>query len=221
MDDDGGGFSLRRESTVDQIANELIAMILRGEYRPGQAIKESPLATSLGVSRNTVREAVRVLEQSGLVRYEMHHGGVVSELSSYEVRELYDVRLLLEPAGIARAALPSGLEPLRRAMRGLEEAAASGEIDAIVALDLDFHTAIAALAGNGRVDQIFARLTNELRFYVTVLQLTDRDQDRADLVVAEHRAILSALEAGDRELATRLLIEHIESNAARATEILS
>jgi DNA-binding GntR family transcriptional regulator len=217
---EAAGFSLRRESTVDQIANELIAMILRGEYRPGQAIKESPLAASLGVSRNTVREAVRVLEQSGLVRYEMHHGGVVCEPSPDEVRELYDVRLLLEPAGIARAALPDGLGPLRHAMRGLEEAAESEQVETIVARDLDFHRAIAALAGNGRVDKIFARLTNELRFYVTVLQLTDREQDRPKLVVAEHRAILSALEAGDRDLATELLVEHIETNAVRVIEIL-
>jgi DNA-binding GntR family transcriptional regulator len=215
------GFALRRESTVDQIADQLVAMILRGQYEPGQAIREGPLATSLGVSRNTVREAVRVLEHSGLVRYEMNHGGVVCEPSLEDVRELYELRLIVEPAGLARLALPEGLEPLRSAMAALEEAAASGDIDAIVACDLDFHRAIAAAAGNRRVDQIFARLANELRFYVTVLQLTDREQQRPDLVVAEHRRILDALEAGRRARAAELLLQHIEGNAARLTRILA
>src|SRR5258707_10330814 len=77
---------INRVSVADQVATLLRQRILEGEFRPGTQLQELPLASSLGVSRNTMREAIRILSLEGLLRRSLHRGAAVSQLSLRDVR---------------------------------------------------------------------------------------------------------------------------------------
>lgn len=71
------GLVARRTTTAQQIADGLSQRILAGAFRPGERLRESAIAAELGIARNTVREAVRLLEHGGLVRFEVNRGAVI------------------------------------------------------------------------------------------------------------------------------------------------
>src|SRR5687767_1494613 len=83
---------IERISTVEQIANVLRRNILEGSLRPGRAVREGLVASELGVSRNSVREAVRMLIPEGLLQHHMHRGVIVTELGPDDVAEIYEIR---------------------------------------------------------------------------------------------------------------------------------
>src|SRR6202158_4976239 len=110
---------ITRVSVADQVAALLRQRILDGEFRPGAQLLELPLASSLGVSRNTMREAVRILSQEGLLRRNLHRGVAVCQLSLRDVREIYQLRRMLElPAVLAARNADPGL---------LQEISSAGE----------------------------------------------------------------------------------------------
>src|SRR5229473_6582660 len=91
-----------RVSVADQVATVLRQRILDGELRPGTSLQEVPLASALGVSRNTMREAMRILSLEGLLKRNLHRGVTVSQLSVRDVQEIYQLRRMLEiPAVLA------------------------------------------------------------------------------------------------------------------------
>ena len=109
---------ITRVSVADQVAALLRQRILEGEFRPGTQLQELPLASSLGVSRNTMREAIRILSLEGLLRRSLHRGAAVSQLSLRDVQEIYQLRRMLElPAVLAaRSPDPGLLEEIRSAV---------------------------------------------------------------------------------------------------------
>lgn len=210
---------IQRTSTAQQVASGLSDMIMGGSFAAGDRLRESAIATSLGVARNTVREAVRILEQGGLVRYEMHRGAVVIEPSVDEVNDLYEARLKLEVSAVRDAPPSRQVEGVRAAFEELCAAADSGQAQDIVAKDLAFHAAVVGLLGSRRIDAFYAQLTTELRFYLMVLTVSEREYERPGSVVDEHRPILEALEAGDLDAAAAALTQHIKDNARRVRAI--
>src|ERR1700758_2815901 len=94
---------IHRVSVADQVASVLRQKILSGELRPGSALQEVPLAASLGVSRNTVREATRILASEGLLKRSIHRGVAVSQLSLKDVQEIYQLRRMLEIPAVLMA----------------------------------------------------------------------------------------------------------------------
>jgi DNA-binding GntR family transcriptional regulator len=97
---------INRVSVADQVAGLLRQRILEGEFRPGTQFQELPLASSLGVSRNTMREAIRILSLEGLLRRSLHRGAAVSQLSLHDVREIYQLRVMLELPAVLAARRP-------------------------------------------------------------------------------------------------------------------
>src|SRR5881296_363160 len=115
---------INRVSVADQVASILRRRILDGELLPGTALQEVPMATSLGVSRNTVREATRILSLEGLLKRSAHRGVAVAQLSLKDVAEIYQVRRLLEIPAVL-AAKPDSTEvfsELRGSLEGYERA---------------------------------------------------------------------------------------------------
>src|SRR5438874_10933639 len=94
---------IHRVSVADQVASVLRQQILTGELRPGMPLQEIPLAASLGVSRNTMREATRILSLEGLLRRRIHRGIAVSQLSLKDVQEIYQLRRMLEISAVLAA----------------------------------------------------------------------------------------------------------------------
>lgn len=211
---------MTRSTAAQQVAAGLASRIVAGAFAPGARLRESAIATELGVARNTVREAVRILELSGLVRHEVNRGAVVISPTPEKVEELYAARERLETAAVSRAVEAPELDALRKAYDDLVEAAATHDVLRIVDVDLAFHATIVSMLHSSRIDEFYADLLVELRFYLTVLSLEDREFEHPDDVLAEHRVILEAVESGDAAAAVEHVRAHIERNATRVIEIL-
>jgi DNA-binding GntR family transcriptional regulator len=215
------GFALRRSTTAQQVADGLSERILAGAFAPGDRLRESAIATQLGVARNTIREAVRILEHGGLVRYEVNRGAVVISPTPATVDALYTARERLETAAVSRVPSETQLTEIDEAFEALAQAADSHDPRLIVDKDLAFHSAIVALLNSSRLDAFYADLTRELRFYLMVLSLEEREYEKPDVVLAEHEVILSAIRSRDPDRAVREVRAHIETNAQRLKDILA
>ncbi|MFI6100974.1 GntR family transcriptional regulator [Lentzea sp. NPDC051213] len=210
------GLEVRRTTTAQQLADGLSERIMAGAFGPGDRLRESAIAAELGVARNTIREAVRILELTGLVRYEVNRGAVVIAPTPENVEALYTARERLETAAAARTPRPGQLEAITAAFGELVEAAETGDTGKIVDRDLAFHQAIVALLDSSRLDAFYAEMTKELRFFLTVLSKSETPEQ----VVAEHEVILNAIKEGDRDRAVAEIRAHIDTNAQRLKEML-
>jgi DNA-binding GntR family transcriptional regulator len=215
------GFVLRRSTTAQQVADGLSERILAGAFTPGNRLRESAIASELGIARNTVREAVRILELGGLVRYEVNRGAVVISPTAENVDALYTARERLETAAVSRVPSSEQLTAIVEAFDALAQAADSRDARLIVDKDLALHCAIVRLLNSSRLEEFYAELTRELRFYLMVLSVEDSEFENPQAVLAEHEAIVSAIRSGDRDHAVREVRDHIETNAKRLKEILA
>jgi DNA-binding GntR family transcriptional regulator len=187
--------------------------ILSGELRPGKPLVETDLAEVLGVSKTPVREALKTLAGAGLVTMSPYKGAVVRVVGDAEARQIYDVRLLLEPEALSRAA---ALE--HRDWRAAHEALARsdkapGQAERSLA-NRDFHRELYAGCGN----PLLVRMLDDLRDQTALVSAAAWRHDPGWLdtpsweqEAAEHRAVLRAAEEGDADRAASLLRAHITS----------
>lgn len=194
--------------------------IVTGRMRPGQPLVESRLANDLGMSRTPIREAIKRLEQEGLVQIVPYKGATVTTLSLDDVREIFELRAALEgwaarqAAGRIRPAQVKTLEGLIRQMRQAEKRNAIREF---FDLDTAFHRDITSVAGNRRIAGILDTLvgqTNRIRV------LSMKMPGRISRSVAEHLGILEALRKKDGELAEREMRTHILNVEANVVPFL-
>lgn len=195
--------SLDRASVADLIARHLRDEILQGILRAGSPLREAALAKTFDVSRNTVREAFRLLERDRLTSHQVHRGVVVRTLAPHEVSDLYRVRLLLERNGL-RYSSPDKLDALVSAVAAGERHAQARDDRQVVNADLAFHQAIVDLAGSARLSEIFAGLLVELRLGLTLLE-----PDASKHWLDENRLLLSHLESGRLDVAERAMDEYL------------
>jgi DNA-binding GntR family transcriptional regulator len=216
-----GGMVVRRSTTAQQVADGLSERILAGAFSPGDRLRESAIAAELKVARNTVREAARILELSGLVRHEVNRGAVVISPTPENVDALYTARERLETTAVSRTPTTEQLTAIGDAFDALALAAGSHDPHRIVETDMAFHAAIVAMLDSSRLDEFYAELTRELRFYLMVLSVEDREFENPAALLAEHEAILTAIRSGDPGRAATEVRFHIETNAQRLKEILA
>ncbi|KAA0078887.1 GntR family transcriptional regulator [Mycolicibacterium sp. P9-64] len=219
--DPGENITLRRTSTAQQVADGLSDAIMRGEMRPGAPIRESAIAASLGISRNTVREAVRVLEAGGLVKHTMHHGATVVDPSQDDLAELYRARMALELSAASTPRSVDELAPVRSALQDLMTAYETRDPAAIAEKDLGFHAAIVSMLGSKRIDEFYDQLARELRFFLVVLSVEDREFESQEGVIEEHTSIMEALESGDPDRARTVLEAILTESGDRVAAIFA
>ncbi len=124
--------------------------ILAGEIAPGTRLLEVPLATELGVSRGPVREALRQLEQEGLVEFFPHRGAVVVGVADAEMDTIYGIRGLLEERAFAKACRvisEEDLDALAETVEKMIEASKAGDLTAVTEHDMHFHGRVVELSG--------------------------------------------------------------------------
>ncbi|MBG6135533.1 DNA-binding GntR family transcriptional regulator [Longispora fulva] len=200
---------LDRSSTADRVAQVLRARIAAGELPPGTRLSERALTDGLGVSRNTLREAFRLLAHEHLLRYELHHGVHVRQLSSADVTDIYRVRRALECAGVRAAAGSTGGQgEVLEAVGAGELAAAAGDWAAVGTADISFHRAVAGLAGSARIDRHMDVVLAELR--LAFLEMAD---PRAfhEPYLRRNRVIADLLTAGDLAGAETELLGYLDA----------
>lgn len=195
----GVPIDLGRSLTAERVAAHLLELISRGELPSGTSLRETELATTFDVSRNTVREAFRVLERDRLIVHQAHRGVTVRTLRPDELDDLYRFRTLLEMEGL-RFATPDHLGPLEAALSAAERVAGKGDARATLSEDLRFHQAIVDLAGSPRMSVTFQGVLAELR-----LGLSSMEAQASGRWLDENRRILAMLGEDDRAGARRAL----------------
>ncbi len=195
-------------SLPDQLADVLRERILAGQAEPDRPIRQDALAAELGVSKIPLREAMARLEREGLLRAEANRGWFVRPLSADEAREIYKLRLTLEPGLTADAAAAADDGERRAAMAALDalERATSGHGAAVGALNRAYHLALARPARQPVTFDIVERLHVLADRYVAKhLEPLGRDT-RAN---AEHRGLLEAWLKRDGAQVAALLRAHL------------
>ena len=180
----------------EKVLERLREMVLRGELRPGERLREEDLATLFGVSRGPVREAIRALEVSGLAVRVQRRGSFVSPFGPHDLEEVFSLRGVLEELAVRRAMTKHPLDvvsELERCIRGMREADASGDRDALLEYDLAFHSAFYAAADHGRLLATWRSLIDPIRVLVSV---TSQALSRT---VPDHELILAAARRGPDE----------------------
>ena len=149
-----------RRSTPSRVSEALRDLITQGDLPPGTPLRELSLSQTLGVSRNTVREALRLLGHEGLVDYHIHRGVSVKRLSADDVRDLYRTREALELIAIDYSATAprKALEEISEIVSSAEEAALAGDWKEVATLDIVFHQRIVQLIGSEHVETFFRRI---------------------------------------------------------------
>ncbi|WP_055553517.1 GntR family transcriptional regulator [Streptomyces sp. NBRC 110028] len=206
--------SLTRSTTLRERA--LVALrtaITTGQYQPGDHLGEVEIAEHLSVSRGTVREALRHLQQEGLVTAGARGMLRVSQLTPTEVRELFQVREALEGLAVAQIiASPrrqDSAKALRKALEKLQEAFASGaDLAAKVEADLGFHLLLCELSGNSVLLKTWRQLEGPMR--VVIMSAAAERRDVA-MSAAAHEPIADAIARGDAAAAQEILHAHMAS----------
>lgn len=211
-------------AVTDEAILKIKAMIVSGELRPGDRLEpEKELSERLGLSRSSLREAVKALEVIRVLDVRRGDGTYVTSLeptllleamsfvvdlhSDQSVLEIFSVRRILEPATSALAAQNAEPEDLAHLHALLEGVDVSSDIESLVAHDLDFHRGIAAAAGNTYLASLLESMSSHTvraRIWRGITQ-----EDATGRTIAEHGAILAALEQHDHELARALTLTHI------------
>lgn len=208
------------EGSAAEVARTFSDLIFAGTLPAGRPVRESAMAARLGVSRNTVREALRILERSGLVRFERNRGALVRAPTAERTRDLYLARLSVEVGAVYAADLGDAGPVVTRAFERLTAAVRGPDARAAVEADLAFHATVVSLAGSTRLDLLFDDIATELRLYLSLLSAVAGEYADADRVLAEHAGIVRAFEAADRDAAVALLADHIRTNADRLVAIV-
>ena len=203
--------SLDRSTLRERALEAVRAAIVSGQYRPGDHLGEVELASSLGVSRGTVREALRHLQQEGLVTAGNRGMLRVNSLTPVEVRELFQVRAALEGLAV-REIIAS---PRRAAAVGALRAALEKLIDegedfaARIEADLAFHLQLCRLSGNSMLVDSWLHLEGRMRVAIlngAAWQAPMMARDR-------HAPIVDAIERADVSAALQVVEEHMTSAA--------
>ena len=192
-----------------QVVEILRSAIIMGSYEPGERLIEATLSTELGTSRGPVREALRQLENEGLVMSFPYRGAVVLGVSDDEVQEvLIPIRLTLERYSFLRALermTDEDFAELGKQIWLMEQAADADDLPRIVEADLRFHEIVIAASGQTHTVQIWRTIWPRIRAY---FYRYGRGQD-LDRMVDEHRDLLATLQSRDPDRMLALLEQHI------------
>lgn len=189
-------------------ADAVRKMILAGELRPGDRVVENQLTHQLGVSRPPLREALRVLEQEGLLVQQPRRGVIVVPITLHDVYEIFTLRDQLERMAVefgVPVRSPERLDRCRAALRDLEDAARAGDAVTVTDRAFDFHLAVVGLAGHRRLEESYRSLSLQMRLCMGLNQRARVAGEGLWGNVERHRTILETLERGDpREVLDRL-----------------
>ena len=203
--------------TVQQeTVNKLRLAILSGLFQPGNRLIESQLCAQLGVSRPSLREALRSLEAERLIEIVPNRGPSIPALSWSEATAIYEVRELLEVEAAGRCASRITTEQLReleKSLAAFEEAASSNDSLAQVMTAADFYSIILANCGNPILEEVHRGLVARISFFRGRSMSLE---GRAQSSLAEMREIYESIAAGDEKAARKASKRHLMKAKAAA-----
>ena len=208
-----------RAKLAEQVYAEIKTQLHDFKLLPGDRFSELEIGKRLGVSRTPVREALFRLRNEGLLEVESKSGWTVREIDFGRLDELYDLRVILEAASVARLCAGSEMSPALEALKtcwlvpAAERLADAREVGR---LDEQFHATLVRAAGNGEIARVHWDVTERIRI---VRRLDFTRADRIDATYGEHAKILRAVIQRKPDQAQLLLRTHIDQSKAEVRKI--
>jgi DNA-binding GntR family transcriptional regulator len=203
---------IQQPSLVRMAAETIREMVLGGELRPGDRLVEERLTEELGISRPPLREALRLLEQEGLLLSMPRRGVIVTPLSAQDVYEIFTLRTTYERMAIELGVPckdPELLARCHRAVNAMVQAAKAEDRAQFVRASFEFHVAIVGLARHRRLEDAYRGLSLQLHIYIAAnTRAREERNESLDENIERHRRLLAAVERGDREDVLAELADH-------------
>lgn len=221
--DPASRIELRRDGLrVHETYEQLVESIMRGDFAPGERLRDSLIADQLGLSRAPVREALRLLHQEGLVSKEPNRSYQVAEFTDADLMELAAVRISLETTSIrALVHLSADLTVVEQCLDDLRRATADDSHAAVVRADLAFHTALVEATGLRRLISAYRPTRNQTVIALLTAIATGR-WPGSQASYDEHRALLDAVRSAQLSRDPRSAISLLETHilGGRAAQII-
>ncbi|MFK0019614.1 GntR family transcriptional regulator [Streptomyces sp. NPDC090798] len=207
---------LGRTSTAERVSDILRSRIADGYFPPGTRLSEDSIGGALGVSRNTLREAFRLLTHERLLVHELNRGVFVRVLTIEDVEDIYRTRTLVECAVVRGLGKPPyAVDDLALAVAEGQRAAREGDWKGVSTANIHFHRELVALAGSDRTDELMRSVFAELRLAFHVVADPRRLHEP---YLARNHEILETLRAGDRDGAEQLLALYLDDSLTGVVE---
>ncbi|MFE6780406.1 GntR family transcriptional regulator [Streptomyces sp. NPDC057702] len=204
---------LGRTSTAERVADVLRDRVAEGFFPPGAKLSEDSIKGALGISRNTLREAFRLLTRERLLVHELNRGVFVRVVTVEDLIDIYRVRTLVECAAVRGLGEPPYQGAVAEAMRAIEAAVVAGEEAArgrawqdLSTANIHFHQGVVALAGSPRLNDLMRGVFAELRLVFHVM--ADPRRFYAPYL-PRNRQVWESLEAGRAAEAESLLADYL------------
>jgi len=210
---------LDRTSTAEKVADILRVRIIEGGFAPGTQLGERLIENALGVSRNTLREAFRLLTHEGLLVHQLNRGVFVRVPSVEDVADIYAVRRLVECAAVRRLGsdddLGVELDRIAETLHAAERAEREEDWLDLGTANIRFHQEIVALSGSPRVDALMRRVLAELRLVFHVMADPQRFHEP---YLSRNREIFDLIKSRDHRGAARELERYLDDAERELTE---
>ncbi|WP_345800134.1 GntR family transcriptional regulator [Microbacterium sp. AZCO] len=217
MTDGTAILGLQRMTLREQAIVALRQAITTGELAPGAHVSEVEMSTRLGISRGTLREAMRVLQNEGLLTASSRGRLLVRQMSQRELLDLFKVRAALEALAARTVAEGDDLDTAADALRAAVDGMARAEgppWEPRMHADMDFHRTLCALSGNETLIRAWEALAGSIQMSIVASgverAVTNMDVDR-------HLEIVDAVASGDGDRAAASVVEHMD----RAVHVLT
>lgn len=195
-------------SLSDMVYQKLENDILSGTYKRGDSLHEAALAQKLGVSRTPLREALRRLDQDGLIKSVPNKGITVNGITMDDILDIYDIRISIEALALKKTAsniTDEDISFLEETLELQEFYTQKGDNEKSMNMDSRFHATIYNLSGSYSLSSILCDMHKKIQRF---RKLAFEDGGRAKSVAHEHYDILEALKSRDGEKAAALAVKH-------------
>jgi DNA-binding GntR family transcriptional regulator len=204
--------TILRPTLAQQVADKIVEAVADGAIRPGERITDSDIAQRLGVSRNPVREAMKMLEAQGIIISSPHRSTHVVAFDQAKVEEIARARVAIEKIAFGEAAAayandPGLLAELDRIIETMEQCARWKDTNGVTKADLAFHRAVCLASKNKIILTLWETIARHMR--ISFKLEIQEDPEPLDQIPKHHRALRNALAEGHRERVEHEVEQHI------------
>lgn len=205
----------------EQFYHSIKAMIFEGKYKPGERIVENQLAKEFNVSKSPIREAIRMLEQDGLIVMDEKSRMVVYQPTLKDVEEIYFCRKALESFAVRlmiQKAEEVEIEKIEKLLKETEETIkTSSDSNIIIALNADFHNLIIEFTKNDRLKKQLKNLKS-LMYFFRIMNF--HGENRASDILKQHLEIFIHIKNRDEEKAAQAMLNHLQMDVEHLMQVL-
>ena len=207
------------DSVVDRVYEQLKAMTVSYQFKPGERLNEGDIAKLLGISRTPLREALNRLNTEGFLRFAPGKGFFCRELNAQEIFDLYEMRKSIEVAAVRLAVKRAKDEDIDQLLAFLDATGPDpGERSSVELVELDeiFHERLMSMSNNAEMLRVLRNVNARIRF----VRWIDMDRINRSNTQAEHRAVLAGLKARDEAICVSVLEKHIDRRLDQITSAI-